>query len=759
MNSPHVPALAAPSPDDSSKLDATCANAMQLQLGGRLDLAEQLYQAVLQASPQHAPANYCLGMLRVQLRRPEEGLPYLKAALQTQLDIPDYWLGYLEALRLVGRTEAARNILILGRRHGLAGSAVDEFERRLQAQSAGTVETANAPTTATTTAPNTAPAPAATQPLKLSKATRKTRRNRDREIRRHEAELLALVGQQKNADALALARCMSERFPECGLGWKILGALMPRDEVADEAIAVMRTAVRLLPRDAEAHVNLGISLARAKRPQEGEGYLRRAIELDPGLAAAHFRLAVAYELQGRYAEAEASLRRGRELGKSAMSVARDDELSYSHLLFFMAHNPAIGAEELFAEHRRFGEHFESRLRPAWPQHANNRDPERCLEVGLVSGDFYNHSVPKFLEPILRHLAGRPGMRLHAYYNGSREDETTRRLQAHCGRWNRVGELTDSQLADRVMVDGIDVLIDLSGHTGFNRLPLFARKPAPVQVSWLGYPGTTGLQAMDYYLADEHWLPPGRFDHLFTEKLAYLPDRWAFELHPNIPPIGPLPALKAGHLTFGSFHRLGKITPAAIHLWSQLLLAQPRARLLLVGIPLDGEQAPLLRDFAAQGIDLARLTLHDRTSMDGYLALHNQVDIALDTQPYGGATTTMHSLSMGVPTLTIAGATSMSRACAGILSHVGLQAFAANDTADFVNKAHYWSNNLPVLAKLRADLRSRHNQSPGGQPPLIAAHLEAALRHMWRRWCENLPAESFATGPGMAKTLPPSSPAT
>ena len=734
LNAPVLPSSPVPRPEDSSKLDAACANGMQLQLAGQLDLAEQLYQAVLQAAPHHAAANYCIGMLRVQSRRLDDALPFLKAALQAQLDVPDYWLGYLEALSLLGRTETARDILALGRRQGLAGDAVDEFERRLLARPTATVgsaETADA---------ERAHRPA--KPVSRSKMNRKTNRDRDREIRRHETELLALVGQHRSADAVALARSMTERFPERGLGWKILGAFMPQGETVGDAIAVMRTAVRLLPRDAEAHVNLGISLARAKRPKEGERYLRRAIELDPGLAAAHFRLAVAYELQGRYAEAEASLRRGRELGRNAMSVARDDELSYSHLLFFMGHNPAVEADELFAEHRRFGEYFESRLRPAWPQHRNSREPERRLEVGLVSGDFYNHSVPKFLEPILRYLKTRPGIRLHAYYNGSREDDMTLRLQAHCHRWTPVSELSDTQLAARIEADGIDLLIDLSGHTGLNRLPVFARKPAPVQVSWLGYPGTTGLQAMDYYLADEHWLPSGRFDRLFTEKLAYLPDRWAFELHPDTPSIGPLPALQNHQLTFGSFHRLGKITPAAIQVWSQLLLAQPQARMLLIGIPLEGEEQPLLDSFAAQGIGAERLTLMDRCPLARYLELHNEVDIALDTQPYAGATTTMHSLSMGVPTLTVAGTTSQARACAGILANIGLDGFIAEDTIGLIEKARYWAEHLQELAELRAGLRARLQNSPGGQPSLIASHLEAALRHMWKRWCVGLPPESF-----------------
>ncbi len=731
---------------DASKLDAACAKAMELQLAGQLDLARQLYSAILQAAPQHSAANYGLGMLHVQSQRAADGLPHLKAALQTQLDIPDYWLGYLEALTLAGRTDAARNILALGRQHGLKGEAVEDFAKRLDAK-------------LTPQPPAAIPAPAA-NPVEISKSMNsagpvaaaksnkrrpsspKNRRKEAIVVRNQEAALLLLVEQHNNAAALTLARAMTERFPERGLGWKILGAFMSTENNVEEGIAVMLTAVRLMPQDAEAHVNLGITLARAKRFKEAESNLHKALELDPGSSAAHFRLAVCYELQGRYGEAEASLRRGRALGQRAMSIAGDDQLSYSHMLFFMGHNPAVDADEFFAEHRRYGEYFEGPLRSSWPLHPNSRDPERRLNLGIVSGDLYNHSVAKFLEPILRRLASCHGFELHAYYSHTVHDETSSRLRACVKGWNLVSEFSDTQLAAKIMDDRIDVLLDLSGHSGLNRLPVFARKPAPIQVSWLGYPGTTGLQAMDYYLADPQWLPPGQFDRLFTEKLVYLPDRWAFELHPDTPVVGPLPALATGRLTFGSFHRLGKINPATVDLWAALLRALPHAGLLLVGIPLDGQQNTLLESFAARGIAADRLTLHDRVPLKRYLALHNEVDIALDTQPYGGATTTMHSLSMGVPTLTVAGTTSMARACAGILGHVGLAGFVAHDAADFIAKACYWADHLAMLAGLRAELRIRQRQSPGGQPDLIAAHIEAAVRHMWRRWCAGLPAEPF-----------------
>jgi predicted O-linked N-acetylglucosamine transferase (SPINDLY family) len=211
----------------------------------------------------------------------------------------------------------------------------------------------------------------------------------------------------------------------------------------------------------------------------------------------------------------------------------------------------------------------------------------------------------------------------------------------------------------------------------------------------------------------------------------------------------LPALATGHLTFGSFHRLGKINPTTIQLWSQLLLALPQATLLIAGIPLDGQQDTLIRQFAAQGVASARLAFHGRTTMDLYLALHNQVDIALDTQPYAGGTTTMYSLSMGVPTLTVAGATSVARAGAGIHGQLGLDGFVAANARQFVERGRYWAEHLQQLAGLRAGMRERLRESPGGQPDVIAAHFEAALRHMWRGWCAGLPPASFSSRVGPA----------
>jgi protein O-GlcNAc transferase len=332
--------------------------------------------------------------------------------------------------------------------------------------------------------------------------------------------------------------------------------------------------------------------------------------------------------------------------------------------------------------------------------------------------------------------------LHAYYNNVLADAVTARLRASVKHWNPVATLSDRELAQKIVDHRIDILIDLSGHTARNRLRVFAHRPAPIQVSWLGYPGTTGLRAMDYYLADRHWLPPGELDAQFTEKLVYLPDRWAFLPHATAPAVNALPALGAGHVTFGTFNRLGKLNPSTLRLWAPLLHAMPGTRILLGGMSSDSEQRQLIDGFAAEGMARERLIFHRRGTMDSYLALHHRVDLCLDTYPYAGGTTTMHALWMGVPTLTLAGPTSFGRAGAGILGQLGLEGFVATNAGDFLEKGVYWAGHLAALAEIRSSLRARLQQSPERQTDRIVSQLETALRHMWRRWCAGLPAESF-----------------
>jgi predicted O-linked N-acetylglucosamine transferase (SPINDLY family) len=462
---------------------------------------------------------------------------------------------------------------------------------------------------------------------------------------------------------------------------------------------------------------------------------RRVLELKPDFVEVHNNMGNALRAIAQYSAAVASYRHAIELKPDFLEA-------FDALLFNLAESETVDAASLFAEHCRFGEQFEAPLRSKWPQHSNERQPERCLQVGFVSGDLYLHSIANFIEPILAHLAGQPQLVLHAYHNSTIEDAVTQRLRGYLRHWHSVAGVPDEELAQRIQNDGIDILIDLSGHTALNRLLTFARKPAPVQVSWMGYPGTTGLQAMDYYLSDRFFLPAGQFDDQFTEKIVHLPASAPFQPSEQAPPVNTLPALTNGFVTFGSFNRPSKISRSVLALWAQLLRALPDSRMLLGAMAKDGENDAMVQWFAQEGIERSRLSFHPVCAMDVYLGLHHQVDICLDTFPYNGGTTTLHALWMGVPTLNLTGSTTASRTGASILGHLGLQGFIAHDKEDFVQKGGSWAGNLAALSDVRASLRERFAQSAAGQPAVVAAGLDRALRTMWQRWCADLPAQAF-----------------
>lgn len=549
----------------------------------------------------------------------------------------------------------------------------------------------------------------------------------------------ALRDSGKTGDALACYRKSLEINPAFAEAHNNLGNALNDLGLLDQAVTSYRRAVELKPDFAEAHNNLGNPLKTLGRLNEALSSFNRALEVRPDFADAHNNIGTVLQDLGRLDDAVASYRR-------ALQIEPDFAMAYSNLLFCLSHNAAIAPQALFVEHRRFGQQFESPLRASWPQHQHARDPARRLQIGLVSGDFRSHAVAYFIEPVLARLAKSPALSLQAFYTRAIEDPTTQRLRRCFAGWHPVSRLSDEALAHKIQHEGIDVLIDLSGHTGENRLMTFARKPAPVQASWIGYPGTTGLRAMDYYISDGFLLPPGRFDDQFVEKLVQLPASAAFLPDEDAPPVNLLPALTNGFITFGSFNRLSKLTGSVIRLWSPLLRALPSARLMLCGMPQDGQFDDLINAFKQEGVARERLRFHARCPTAKYLELHHQIDICLDTYPYTGGTTTNHALWMGVPTLTLAGPTPPGRQGAAVMGRVGLEAFVASDTDDFQAKGLKWARDTEGLAQIRAGLRERCAQSITRRHDLIAAALESALRTMWRRCCAGEPPQTFSTEP-------------
>lgn len=978
---------------ESPTIEQTLGQAVALHQAGQLEDAVRRYLGILQTQPNHPEVNYHLGILAVQTNHFAAALPYFNAALDADPTRGQFWLGYIDALSQAGQQEDARQVLELARRQGLQGDEVEALAARL--------DSAQPPEQSTTAHPR-----ASGKAVPVVSARKSAPHKKKHPGPRELDTLLASFNEGRYAEAVTLARTMTEHFPQHAFGWKTLGvvymqlgrhadalepmkkaaALSPGDVEAhynlgvtlqgldrlqeaessyrralrinphyadalcnlgvilrnlghlEEAEKNLRRAVRIKPEYAEAHNNLGATLKDLGRLDEAEASCRQALQLQPHNAAAHSNLGNILHTLGRLDEAEASYRRALEINpnyaeahgnlgntlqkmgrleeaeasfRQALRIRPDDARTHNNLgitlqelgrlgdadahfqmalhinpddarthdnranlLFYLGRlneaersyrqalqitpddagfhtnlgrllrkqgrldeaeasfrraleiNPddvnthsnlgitlqdqgrldqaeacfrgilqtwpdnagAIGhlgqillslgrlheaevcfhqaqqlkadyaplhsnllyylslsetdAKTVFSEHVRFGEQHESQLRAHWPTHAHARDPERCLQIGFVSADFYHHAVASFIEPVLTHLASHPKLSLHAYYNNFVNDQVTQRLRGYFAEWHLIVGLPDADLAEKIRADGIDILIDLTGHTSGNRLLTFARKPAPVQASWIGYPGTTGLRAMDYYFADRFLLPPGQLDDQFTEKIVRLPANAPFLPYEGAPPVNVLPALSNGHVTFGSFNRPNKLSRAVIALWSQILLALPDSRMVLGGMPEKGHYDTLTGWFAEEGIALERVDFHPRSGMEDYLRLHQKVDICLDTFPYNGGTTTNHALWMGVPTLTLSGESMPGRVGAAVLSQVGLQDFVVASAEDFVARALFWANNLASLAQLRAGLREVFAQSPFRKPDLIAAGLNYALRTMWRRWCAGLPAETF-----------------
>ncbi|MGV7206790.1 tetratricopeptide repeat protein [Oxalobacteraceae bacterium A2-2] len=498
---------------------------------------------------------------------------------------------------------------------------------------------------------------------------------------------------------------------------------------------------------AEAYFDLGNCYRALGQPQAALDSFRKAVALKPDYAAAHTSMVPLLLDMGLLDEAVQSSR-------AAVDADPGSPLLLSNLLFVLSH-ASTDANQLFEEHCRFGDRFEAALRPHWTAHANAADPDKVLRIGFVSGDFNYHAVTNFFEPIAVLLAREPSLELHAFYNKTLEDPATVRLRKSFSQWHNITGMADTEAADLVRAQGIDILIDLAGHSAANRLPLFAHRPAPIQASWLGYPGTTGLLGVDYYLSDALRLPEGRYDNLFTEHIVRLPLSAPFLPESYAPPIHPLPALKNGHLTFGSFNRANKLSREVVQLWARVLCALPDARMLLAGLGEGHAYDALLGWFDEAGVARERLDLLPRCGMRDYLELHNRVDVALNPFPYTGATSLLHALWMGVPTLTMSGPTIPSHGGASYLAHLGLDAFVTEDPDLFVKRAVFLSHNIPVLAALRISLRERFNASVVGHPEVAAGGLERAFRIMWQRWCAGI-----APGPirvDLEDILPPPAP--
>jgi predicted O-linked N-acetylglucosamine transferase (SPINDLY family) len=357
-----------------------------------------------------------------------------------------------------------------------------------------------------------------------------------------------------------------------------------------------------------------------------------------------------------------------------------------------------------------------------------------LRIGYVSPDFRDHADSFFTVPLLsNHDHGR--FEIFCYSQVAHPDALTERQRGYADIWRDIAGLSDQQVADLVRGDRIDVLVDLKVHTADNRLLVFARKPAPVQVTWLGYPGTTGLSAMDYRLTDPYLDPPGLFDACYAEESLRLPDTfWCYNPLSDRPPASALPALESGAITFGCLNAFSKINDGCLALWAQALQAVPGSRLLLQA-PRGPARDKVLTALQRGGIAAARVQFADRRSRQEYLELYHQIDLCLDPLPYNGHTTSLDAFWMGVPTLTLLGRTVVGRAGWSQLCNLDLKELAAETPEQFVALAAELAGDLPRLQELRGSLRQRMERSPLMDAKRFARNVESAYREIWRRWCD------------------------
>ncbi|MHB1116385.1 tetratricopeptide repeat protein [Sideroxydans sp.] len=840
-------------------VEQTLQQAVELHRSGRAADAAELYQAVLSIQPKHPEANHELAVILLQDGQALAAIPHFLAALEADPERARFWLSYIDALAQAGQTDAAREVLQMGKQQGLQGEEVDALEARLSAGSRSA------------------------QPIKPGqKAPAQAQLD----------ELVALFNQGRIADTAAHARVLTEQFPKHGFGWKVLGLALKRLGNNEEAISAMQKAATLSPKEADVHSNLGVALHDGGQLKEAEASYRRALKLKPdyadahcnlgtllqdmgkleeaaachrralklvpGLADAHYNLGNTLRAMGRYEEAVQSYRRALELrpdyaqaccnlgialhelgqlddaelmlrralsikpdyveahgnlGITLKSLGRQNEAekcyqhalkinpdvaeiysnlgallhemgelgkaescylralhlapdlpdvqnnfgvlmqdvgrleaaesayrralslkmnyfkAHSNLLFLLNYSQNVLQQTAFDEACRFGlsvTAFAKQRYTKWL--CANQSP---LRIGFVSGDFRNHPVGYFLENLLRYL-DREAFELYAYPTDPWADELTTRLKSHFLAWHPLYGMNDEAAAKRIHDDGVHVLIDLSGHSRFNRLPVFAMKPAPMQVAWLGYFATTGMAEMDYLIADPSTLLASQ-ERYFTEKIWRLPRTRLCFSRPDIEvEISPLPASMNGFVTFGCFNNLSKVNDSVIALWSRVLTSVADSRLFLKAKQLADAavRQQTIERFVANGIAAERLILEGAESRAKYFEAYHRVDISLDPFPYPGGTTTVESLWMGVPVLNLAGDSFLSRQGAGLLINAGLPEWIASTEDEYIKRVVGFAADFSALGELRSELRIRVEKSPLMDGKCFAADFGEAVKSIW-----------------------------
>ncbi len=518
--------------------------------------------------------------------------------------------------------------------------------------------------------------------------------------------------------------------PDYAMAHNNLGSALQKQGRMDEAIARFQQALMLNPDYAEAHNNLGNVLHVQGQVRDAMSHYEQALTIKSDYAEAHNNLGNIYSELGRQEDAI-------EHFEQSLSLKPDDPEAHSNLLLMHNYQTDIDAITVFKAHQRWAEQHAIPLADINNVYTNNPDPEKRLRIAYLSPDFRMHSVAFFMESIFS-AHDREAFEIFAYHNSIRHDSMSERLQAITDHWRCIIGMNDEKVAEQIREDGIDILVDLAGHTAHNRMRVFSLKPSPIQISYLGYPNTSGLATMDYRLTDQWADPPGQTEAYYTEELLRLPHGFlCYQPQADAPEVEALPTVTAGHITFGSFNTYPKINAGVIQVWGRILQSLPNARLLMKARQFKDdtvcEQTRLL--FQEQGVNAEQLEFVSQIpSYTAHLNLYNRVDIALDTFPYNGTTTTCEALWMGVPVVTLAGESHRSRVGASILNNIGLDELITDNVDAYVTKVLALAGDVEVLAKLNATIRDKMQHSSLTNAEQFTRSLEETYKEVWKKWC-------------------------
>ena len=750
---------------------------------GKLEDAERLYRAILQAQANHPDANHNLGVLAVSVGKSLDALPLFKLALEANPKLERFWLSYIDALIKLERFDEAQRVLVEAEKSGVSPETLEVLHQQIR-------------TSPPEDKKNTK------KGLTLSEKRKRLAERKKSKKRKAQGGSSGAAPSQDQinhvlghyqagrfGEAEALATLLIQLFPKHPFGAKALGVVLRQTGRLAESLAPMQLAVTLSPQDSEAHNNLGVTLKELGKLDEAEASYRKAIALKPDYAEAYSNLGNALKELGKLDEAEASYRQAialksdyaeahsnlgvtltelgkldeaeasyrqaialkpdyarahSNLGNSLKELGRLDEAeaSYRQAIalkpdFIQAHDNLLmltGSmlfnEVLYKESAAdFAKAIDGAIASRFNTWLHSRDRE-SLRIGFVSGDLRSHPVGYFIESLLMELQSSP-VELFAYPTTSESDAVTTRIKPLFDMWSPLVGLDDDKAAQKIYGDGIHILIDLSGHTAKNRLPIFARKPAPIQISWLGYFASTGLPEIDYILGDPYVTPLTDADH-FVETIWQLPETYLCFTPPDDElAVAPLPASTNGFITFGCFNNLARMTDEVVAVRAAILHAVPESKLFLKDKQLDHEagRRRVLSRFAAFDIEANRLVLKGKSSRIQYFSCYNRVDIALSPFPYGGGTTSVEGLWMGVPVIAKKGNHFLSHLGECIAHNSGLSDWIAVDNEDYVKKAVAFSSDLQSLSALRRGMREQILNTPLLDAPRFARHLEEALRAM------------------------------